>query len=120
MSPMTAYVVETMVTLLAVAALAIVILFGARKLGVGRSHGPMTLVGRLPLDARRSVYLVRIADQVLVIGSSEAGLTRLGDLPASDLPAPSAVPPRSFADVLSSISPKRAEPPADAKEPGDG
>jgi len=103
MSPMAAYVVETMVTLLAVLALAVLILYGARRLGVGRPHGPMQLIGRLPLDGRRGVYLVRIADQVLVIGSSEAGLTRLGEIAAKDLPEQTDKPPRTFADVLASI-----------------
>lgn len=103
MSPMAAYVVETLVTLLAVLALAVLILYGARKFGVGRPHGPMQLIGRLPLDGRRGVYLVRIAEQVLVIGSSEAGLTRLGEISAKDLPVQPAGQARTFAEVIASL-----------------
>ena len=43
----------------------------------------MELLARLPLEARRSVYVVRVLDQVLILGASEAGLTKLGELPES-------------------------------------
>jgi len=85
------YLVETLVTLVAVCALAFVILYGARKLGVGRAHGPIELAGQLPLDARRHIYLVRVGAQVLVVGVSEAGFTKLGEMPAADLAASEAV-----------------------------
>jgi len=81
------YIVETLVTLLAVCALAFVILYGARKLGVGRPHGPIELAGQLPLDARRHIYLVRVGAQVLVVGVSEAGFTKLGEVQSADLAA---------------------------------
>lgn len=85
------YLVETFVTLLAVCGLAFVVLYGARKLGVGRPRGPVELVGQLPLDARRQIYLVKVGKQVLIVGSSEAGFTKLGEMSAEDvaaLPAP--------------------------------
>jgi flagellar protein FliO/FliZ len=81
-----AYLVETFVTLLAVCALAIAVLWGARRLGVGRPNGPLDLVGHLPLDARRAVYLVRVGGQVFVIGTAEGGMTKLGEIPAGELP----------------------------------
>lgn len=98
-SPLASYILQTFVTLLAVCGLAVVVLYGARRLGVGRARGPLELVGQLPLDARRSIYLIRVADQVMVVGASEAGITRLGEVAASSLPDP---PPaaQSFADLL--------------------
>jgi len=78
-SPLTAYVVETLVTLLGVVALAVLVLYAARRLGVGSPGGPIDLVGRLPLDGRRAVYLVRVGEVVYVVGASEAGLTKLGE-----------------------------------------
>jgi flagellar biogenesis protein FliO len=81
------YFVETLITLVAVCALAFVILYGARKLGVGRAHGPIALAGHLPLDPRRHIYLVRVGAQVLVVGVSEAGFTKLSEVPAADLAA---------------------------------
>jgi flagellar biogenesis protein FliO len=85
MTPLATYLVETFVTLVAVVAIAILVLVGARRLGVGRPHGPMRLVGRMPLDARRAIYLVQVGGQVLILGASEAGLTKLGELRESEL-----------------------------------
>ena len=60
MSPLASYVIETVVTLLGVIALAVLVLYAARRMGIGRPAGPLELVGRLPLDGRRAVYLVRV------------------------------------------------------------
>jgi flagellar biogenesis protein FliO len=102
MSPLTHYVIETLVTLLAIVALAVVVLVGARKAGMGRAGGPLELVGRLPLDARRAVYLVRVGATVYVVGASEAGIAKLGEVSeaALDLPAPQSET-ESFREVLS-------------------
>ena len=88
MSPLARYVVETLVTLLAIAALSVLVLVGARRAGMGRATGPLELVGRLPLDGRRAVYLVRVGTVVYVVGASEAGIAKLGELAqgALDLP----------------------------------
>jgi flagellar biogenesis protein FliO len=61
----------------------------------------LQLVGRLPLDGRRAVYLVRIGKTVLVLGGSEAGLSKLAEVPSDGLTLP-ALPAhaRSFRDVL--------------------
>ncbi len=80
MGPYAGYIVQTVVTLLAVCALAFLILYGARRLGLGRPRGPIELVGLLPLDARRAIYLVKVGGQVLVVGASEAGFTKLGEM----------------------------------------
>ena len=119
-SPLGVYVAETIVALVAIVALAVLVLYGARRLGVGRPQGPIELLGRLPLEPRRAIYLVRVADRVLIIGASEAGLTRLGQLPHSA--ALSADPVRSlprFSEVLRAAlgrsagadEPKPPEPP---------
>ncbi|HEY8072499.1 MAG TPA: flagellar biosynthetic protein FliO, partial [Labilithrix sp.] len=86
MSPTASYLTETFVTLVVVCALAFVVLYGARRLGVGRPRGPISLVGQLPLDARRAIYLVRVGEQVIVVGVGEGGFTKLGEMPAADLP----------------------------------
>jgi flagellar biogenesis protein FliO len=83
---MGAYLVETFVTLAAVCALAIVVLWGARRLGVGRPTGPIELCGHLPLDARRAIYLIRVGEQVFIVGVGEGGFTKLGELAAADVP----------------------------------
>ena len=94
------YIVQTIVTLLPVCALAFVVLYGARRLGVGRPRGPIELVGLLPLDARRSIYLVKVAGQVIIVGASEAGFTKLGELPAGEIPAETKGESAAFSDVL--------------------
>lgn len=112
MGPYAGYLLETFVTLLAVCGLAFVVLFGARRLGVGRPRGPIQLVGQLPLDARRAIYLVQVGGQVLVIGASEAGISRLGEVAASELPPVDptlGAPP--FGDVLARVlGTKKSEP----------
>jgi flagellar biogenesis protein FliO len=92
---MTAYLLETLAMLAVVCALAFGVLAAARRLGIGRPNGPIQLAGHLPLDARRgrSIYLVRVGTQVLVVGASEAGLTKIGEMPATELPQAEAEPP---------------------------
>ncbi len=113
------YVIESVIALFVVAALAVFVLYAARRAGVGRSMGPVELLARLPLEARRSVYVVRVMDQVLIIGSSEAGLAKLGQLPegaAAELR--NAEPPQGFAAVLGAAlgrSSGRAESPGAAQ-----
>jgi flagellar biogenesis protein FliO len=107
MTPLGRYIVETVVTLLLVSGLALVVLYAARRGGMGRSLGPLTLAGRLMLDARRAIYLVRVGDTYYVIGASEAGLTKLGELARDALPdAPERgqVPPRAFKDFLAAFA----------------
>ena len=94
------YVTESVVILLVIAVLAALVLFAARRAGLGRPLGPIELLARLPLEPRRSVYVVRVVDQLLIIGSSEAGLTKLGELPNGALSAGEAPPDKTFAGLL--------------------
>lgn len=100
MGPYSSYLVETFVTLVVVCGLAFVVLYGARRLGVGQPSGAARLVGRLPLDARRAVYLVKIGAKVLVVGASEAGLTKLGELDEADVPEDEPTKTTEFGAVL--------------------
>src|SRR4051812_17454746 len=100
MSPLATYLVETIVTLVGVVALAVLILYGGRRLGLGRPTGPLELLGRLPLDTRRAVYLVRAGKTVYVVGASEGGLTRLGELSAEGFPSERSSPPTALGEGL--------------------
>ncbi len=113
MSPYASYLIETFVTLVAVCALAFVILYGARRFGLGRASGSIELVGQLPLDARRAVYLVKVGQQVFVVGVAEGGMTKLGELAASDVPAPAIRKSPAFADVLARAMGTRKQKSAD-------
>ena len=98
------YLVETFVTLVAVCALAFVVLWGARRMGIGRPSGPIELRGHLPLDARRAIYLVKVGAQVFIVGVGEGGFTKLGEIPASDLPEDlRSGAGSSFSDVLARV-----------------
>src|SRR5882724_3145115 len=100
MTPLSRYVVETLVTLLAVVALCVVLLSALRRVGVGKVGGPLELLARLPLEGRRAVYLVRAGETVYVLAASESALAKLGEMPRAllpDLPEPEL---SSFSEVL--------------------
>jgi flagellar biogenesis protein FliO len=109
MTPLGRYVLETVVTLFAVSALAWFLLFVARRAGLGKPLGPLSLAGRLVLDARRAIYLVRVGQKTFyVVGASEGGLTKLGELSSESLPAiaetETDAPPHAFKDFLERIA----------------
>lgn len=118
MSSYGAYLLQTLLLLVVVSALAVFVLFSAKKLGIGRPDGPIELVGRLPLDARRAVYLVKVGTEVLVVGASEAGLTKLGEVPAASLPPRvENTSAKTFSDALAKVL---ARPRRDSTEGDDG
>jgi len=107
-TPLGRYVVETLVMLLGVATLAVFVLVLGRRVGVGRAQGPLELVGRLPLDARRVVYLVRVGGRVLVLGGSEGGLQKLAEAGEDEIELPPrGAAPKSFREVLDDLMTRR-------------
>ncbi len=106
--PYASYLLETFVTLVVVCGLAFLVLYGARRLGVGRANGAIKLVGQLPLDARRSVVLIQVGEQVYVVGVGEAGFSKIGELAAKDLPPPEPSP-EPFTAILARVRRKQPE-----------
>ncbi len=51
--------------------------------------GPISILARHPLEPRRSLYLVSVGDRVLLLGSSEAGLSTLAELSHEEIAPPS-------------------------------
>jgi len=51
-----------------------------RRLRPARPGGYLSLLEGLPLGPKQGVYLVRAADQVLVLGVTEANITLLGTI----------------------------------------
>jgi flagellar biogenesis protein FliO len=113
MTPLSRYVVETLVTLLAVVVLCVVLLSALRRVGVGKVGGPLELLARLPLEGRRAVYLVRAGETVYVLAASDNALSKLGEMPREALPLSEPLEPQSFSDVLKrAIGVKRQDVPA--------
>ena len=86
----------------------VVVRIGTRRFWGPRTGGVLDVVARVPLEPRRSLYVVEVAGKTLLVGTSEMGLSVLseldGDRVRADLDRPS---PRSFADALRSILGKK-------------
>jgi flagellar protein FliO/FliZ len=69
-----------------VAAFIVVRLVG-RLLATGRSRGAhlLDVVARLPLEPRRSLYVVEVAGKTLLVGTSEMGLSVLSELDGDEV-----------------------------------
>ncbi len=78
MSPEVRYLLESLATVAVFGAALAVAVFGVRRLGIASARGPLEIVARQPLDGRRAIYLVRVGERVLIVGATDASLTRLG------------------------------------------
>jgi flagellar protein FliO/FliZ len=100
MGPYATYLLETVLITGGICIVGAAVVGVARRLNRVPNDGAMRLVGHLPLEARRSIYLVEVGSQVLVVGASEAGFTKLGELEAGSLPPKVASGPRTFGDIF--------------------
>ncbi len=118
MGPYGSYLVETVLMLVVVSALAFFAMVLAKRVGIGRAHGPIELVGQLPLDARRGLYLVKVGSRVFLVGVGEGGFSKLGEVPASEVPV-GEKPATGFADIFARAlnkKPAATAAPSDAGE----
>ena len=85
-----------------VAAFVVVRLVG-RWLAAARSQGGavMAVVARLPLEPRRSLYVVEVAGKTLLVGTSEMGLSLLSELDGAAVQARAVARP-SFGELVRS------------------
>lgn len=100
-----------------VVAFAVVKLLG-RFLATGRVRGAhlLDVVARVPLEPRRSLYVVEVAGKTLLVGTSEMGLSLLSELDGDEVRA-RAVPTQSFGDLVKAAWSGRKRPPAPPSEP---
>jgi flagellar biogenesis protein FliO len=111
------FLFETLCILIGVCALAwLVLRFGVKRLyGTGAGpggNGPLRVLARLPLEPRRTVYIVDAAGKTLLVGASEAGpLTVLAELDEHAVAAAMAAVPRqkSFLEILHAKRQKRTQ-----------
>lgn len=82
---------QTLLALAGVCALAWWALRQVARRGVG-GGGHVKVLDRVALDARRSVYLLRVGGRVLLVGGGDQGLALLAELRADELRAPADAP----------------------------
>lgn len=107
----------SLVVLVAVCVAAFIIVrVAGRWLATGRVRGAqlMDVIARVPLEPRRSLYVVDVAGKTLLVGTSEMGLSVLSELDGEAVRA-RAVPRQSFGDLVMTAIAKRKTP---AGEPG--
>ena len=92
-----------------VAAFVVVRLFG-RFLATGRSRGAhlLDVVARVPLEPRRSLYVVEVAGKTLLVGTSEMGLSVLSELDGNEVRART-VERLSFGELVKQAWARRKE-----------
>jgi flagellar biosynthetic protein FliO len=95
---------QMLVALALVCGLAVVLLrFGLRRFYPGAGKGPseLQLVARLPLEPRRSVYVIEASGRRFLVGAADSALTLLAELtPASA--------GKSFQEILAVETPPAA------------
>jgi flagellar protein FliO/FliZ len=88
----------------------LIVRIGTRRLWGPRGSGVLDVVARVPLEPRRSLYVVEVGGKTLLVGTSEMGLTVLSELDGeriradtaarSDRRSPDGSRTRSFADAI--------------------
>ena len=79
--PADSYLIDFLRTLLALAGVCALAWFGLRVLarrgfggaGKGAAAAAVRVLARVPLESRKSLYVIRAGDRVLLIGTGEAG-----------------------------------------------
>lgn len=74
-------IVQTICALVGVCALATVLLrVGGARFGGSGADSPMRIVGRLPLEPRRALLVVRVGQRTMMLATSESGIQPVGEL----------------------------------------
>src|SRR5256885_7851839 len=109
-------------SLLALAAVCVVayvlVRVAGRWLATGRTRGAalMDVVARVPLEPRRSLYIVEVAGKALLVGTSEMGLSVLSELDREQVRA-RVVPRTSFAELVRDLIARRRRGPPPEEPP---
>lgn len=79
-----------------------------RVLATGRTRGAhlLDVVARVPLEPRRSLYVVEVAGKTLLVGTSEMGLSVLSELDAAEVRSRVAARP-TFGELVKNAWAKR-------------
>jgi flagellar biogenesis protein FliO len=80
-----------------------------RVLSTGRARGAhlLDVIARVPLEPRRSLYVVDVAGKTLLVGTSEMGLSVLSELDAAEVRSRVAARP-TFGELVKTAWAKRS------------
>jgi flagellar protein FliO/FliZ len=116
---------DLLITSIVVLAIVCVVAFVVVKvvgkfLATGRVRGAhlLDVIARVPLEPRRSLFVVEVAGKTLLLGTSEMGLSVLTELDAAEVRA-RVVPRQSFAELVRAAWTRRKAPPP-AESPPEG
>lgn len=89
----------------------VVVRLVGRWVATGRVRGAhlLDVVARMPLEPRRSLYVVEVAGKTLLVGTSEMGLSVLSELDANEVKA-RVVPRQTFAELVRAAWMRRRRP----------
>lgn len=113
--------VTSMIVLVVVCAAAfIAVRVLGRWIATGRARGAhlLDVVARLPLEPRRSLYVVEVAGKTLLVGTSEMGLSVLSELDGSEVRARAVARP-TFAEMVRAVWARRRTGPDEPPGPGE-
>jgi len=98
----------------------VIVRFGVRRWWAPRGGGVLDVVARVPLELRRSLYVVDVGGKLLLVGTSEMGLAVLSELDRDAMRFDPPPTTRSFAEALRAAwgRRRRAGGVADPREPG--
>jgi flagellar protein FliO/FliZ len=100
---------QTLLALIAVCILAWVVLKWSARRGFGGARGRVKILERVPLDGRRSLYLIEIGDRVLLVGAGDGGAPSLiTELDPKELPPAPEQP--SLGDLVAKLRGQRRPP----------
>ena len=98
----------------------VVVRVAGRWLATGRARGAslMDVIARVPLEPRRSLYIVEVAGKALLVGTSEMGLSVLSELDREQVRVRAAARP-SFGELVRDVLARRRQKPPEPP-PSDG
>lgn len=119
---------DLLITSIVVLAIVCVVAFATVKLvgrflATGRTRGAhlLDVVARVPLEPRRSLYVIDVAGKTLLVGTSEMGLSVLTELDAAEVKARAPSPRPTFGELVRAAwLRKKAPPPAASDDPEGG
>jgi flagellar biosynthetic protein FliO len=82
------------------------------SLGVGGAAGPIRVLARYPLEPRKTLYVVRVGEETLLIGAADNSIAMLKALPPETFPESAAADaakrtPSAFFKTLSNLQQRK-------------